>query len=446
MHFTDEQPFLDAVFARYHDDGPRLVYADYLEDAGDPERAELVRVQLALARMADDHPRRPELIDREAELIAAHRPRWTAHLRDLPIGGNFRRGVLDSVSVDAAALLERGDELFRRVPIRHLRLQDAAELMPKLARCPLLAAVRELDLCANDLGNDGVNLLARSAYLKNLEALHLGLNGIGDAGVAALARSSGLPALTSLALNDNEQVAADGVKALAESPFFAGLTALDVSGNDVTDAGVRAVVGSRSLTRLHTLRLKGNPIGDAGAAMLARSPLLAHLLARSPRLELRKCGIGPAGAAALVASPSVGRCVTLDLSENYLGHPGFAAVVASPLLGNLRALKVARNQIPDAAVFGLREVLPGFLARLRLLDLSDNRLTNSGIGVLRTARGDRPLNLEVSGNVQTPIGGEAPVPVGDVVPGILDEVAAAAALRRRVTYPATRRTDRPPPG
>ena len=65
MPFTDEQPFLDAVFAQYHDDGPRLIYADFLEDAGDPARAELVRLQLALARMPDEHPRRPELANRE---------------------------------------------------------------------------------------------------------------------------------------------------------------------------------------------------------------------------------------------------------------------------------------------------------------------------------------------------------------------------------------------
>src|SRR5438045_9615976 len=86
MPFTDEQPFLDAIFARYHDDGPRLVYADFLEDAGDPERAELVRVQIALARTADDHPRRPALVNREAELLAANLPRWTEHLAGLLAG------------------------------------------------------------------------------------------------------------------------------------------------------------------------------------------------------------------------------------------------------------------------------------------------------------------------------------------------------------------------
>ena len=265
MSFTDEQPFLDAIFARYRDDGPRLIYADFLEDSGDPERAELIHVQLALARMNTEHPRRPELANREAELLNIHRDRWTAHLGGLVVGVEFRRGVLDSVSVDSAVFLSRANELFASVPVRRLRLLDDSSLLPKLIHSTHLASVRELDLCDNDLGNGGVELLARSLFLKNLNALDLGFNGIDDAGVLALARASTFPALTALALNDNGQITADGMKALAGSPFFAGLTTLDVSGNDINDAGVRAALASTSFTRLHTLNLSRNPIGDAGA-------------------------------------------------------------------------------------------------------------------------------------------------------------------------------------
>ena len=310
MPFTDEQPFLDAVFARYHDDGPRLIYADFLEDAGDPARAELVRVQLALARMTEEHPRRPELANREAELLVENLPRWTEHLRDLLAGPpQFRRGVLDSVSVDSAVFLARGEELFAHVPVRRLLLVDDAGLLPKLIHSPLLAGVCELDLCDNDLGNGGVDLLARSPFLKHLEALDLGFNRMDDAGVVALARASTFPSLTILALNDNGAITADGLKALAESPFFAGLSALDVSGNDIGEAGVRAALNSPSFANLQTLHLSRNPIGDAGAAALARSSLLGRMLARSARLDLRGHANGPicaAGVAALAASPALG--------------------------------------------------------------------------------------------------------------------------------------------
>src|SRR5262249_42259771 len=140
----------------------------------------------------------------------------------------FRRGVLDSVAVDAAIFLARGDELFARVPVRRLRLLDDAGVLPKLIRSPLLTHVRELDLCDNELGNGGVDLLARCPFPKILEPPALAFNGMADAGVVALARASTFPALTALVLNDNGQITADGLKALAESPFFAGLTTLDV--------------------------------------------------------------------------------------------------------------------------------------------------------------------------------------------------------------------------
>jgi uncharacterized protein (TIGR02996 family) len=453
MPITDEQPFLDAVLARYHDDGPRLIYADFLEDSGDPERAELVRVQIALARLPDEHPRRSDLVNREAELLAAHLPRWTEHVRDLVAGPpQFRRGVLDSVSVDTAVFLARGEELFSRVPVRRLRLLDDASLLPKLIHSPLLARVRELDLCDNELGNGGVDLLTRSPHLKHLEALDLGFNGVDDAGVVSLARSSSFPSLTALSLNDNGAITAEGLAALARSPFTAGLTELDVSGNDVGEAGVRAALDGPSFGRLHALHLGRNPIGDGGAVALARSPLLARMVARSGRLELRGHSNGPVGAAgtaALAASPALARCAALDLTGNDVGDAGLAALAASPHLPSLHMLGLARNKITDAGVVAVRTALPVLLARLRVLDLSENRLTNYGMGLLEEARrtaGGLRVRIETTGNVQ-PAAGSAPVPVGDVVPGVLREVAEAAELKRRVSHPRSRPEERRnPPG
>ncbi len=446
MPFTDEQPFLDAIFARYHDDGPRLVYADFLDDAGDPARAELARVQIALAHLPDDHPRKPELANRQAELIDAHSAQWTEHLRDLDVHVWFRRGVPDSVAMYAGAFLSEGEELFRRLRVRRLRLQEAACVLPKLIHCPLLARVRELDLCSEALGNAGVSVLARSPFLKDLDSLDLGFNGLDDSGITALARTDALAKLTALTLNDNGQITAEGVKSLAESPFFGGLTALDVSGNDVSDAGVRAVVTSKVFARLHTFRLSGNHIGDTGVTLLVRSALFGRMLTRSPRLELRANSIGPGGAAAVAASPALARCTTLDLTGNYLGDAGFASVLDSRHLTKLHTLKLGHNQITDAGLMTLRDRLPSLFARLRVLDLSGNRLTRFGLGLLESARGEARTLLDVSGNVQTSAGGEAPVPVGRVVPEVLrgvTEVAQAAELRRRVAHP-TMRPENPP--
>src|SRR5678815_2596982 len=47
---TDEPAFIRAVLDCPHDDTPRLVYADWLDEHGQPERAEFIRVQCAVAR------------------------------------------------------------------------------------------------------------------------------------------------------------------------------------------------------------------------------------------------------------------------------------------------------------------------------------------------------------------------------------------------------------
>lgn len=433
MPFTDDQPFLDAVFARYHDNGPRLVYADYLDDTGRPARADLIRVQLALAKLPADHQRRPELATREADLLLRHRAAWTTHLAEFVSGVAFRRGIADSVVVDAGVFLARGDELFRAAgenTIRRVRLLDTPRVLAKLVHAPILTRVRELDLCGNELGNGGVNLFVRSPHLSHLEALDLGFNGIDDAGVRLLARASTFPGLRELALNENGQITADGVRLLAESPFFAGLRVLDLSGNDVNEGGVKSLTQKTAMPELHTLRLAGNHIGDAGVAALTRSAVLGRMLARSPRLDLRANAIGPAGADALARCPQLDGVATLDLTKNYLGDRGLAALLASPHLARVRTLRLGQNQITDAGVLAARGVLAKRFAQLRVLDLSGNRLTRHGISVVFTECGSR--KVDVSGNVQALTAGETPVPVGEVTDNVLDGVAE---LRRRVNHP-----------
>ena len=56
-----DEAFLRAILADPEDDTPRLVYADYLEEHGDPDRAEFIRVQCAMAKLDEDDERRFDL-------------------------------------------------------------------------------------------------------------------------------------------------------------------------------------------------------------------------------------------------------------------------------------------------------------------------------------------------------------------------------------------------
>jgi uncharacterized protein (TIGR02996 family) len=397
---AEELAFLKPIRARFRDDVPRLVYADYLDeslDSADQDRAEFIRLQLALARIPHDHPHRGQLADRQNELLLLRHDEWTQHLRGLADGFEFRRGMIDSVTVNVGTFAAKGEQLFRLAPIRRVRFSDAGCMIAKLVNVPLLAEVRELVLCDGGLENGGVNVLLRSQYLGKLRALDLSFNGLCDGGVWLLAESRALPRLTRLYMNDNQRITADGLKRLANSLHFGGLRVLDVSANDIGDAGMTALADSRILNRLHTLRIRANHIGDAGCESLARSPLLARLLARNPHLELRQNTINSAGAKALAASPHLSAAATLDLSENYLKDDGLTALVESHHTANLSSLLLRTNQLTDIGVVELAR--SPLMKRLALVDVSSNKLTRRGIDELWKRRRNWQTVIHCEGNV-----------------------------------------------
>ena len=61
VRMPDHDAFLRMIADQPDDDGPRLVYADWLEERGDTARAEFIRVQIEAERWPEYSPRRMEL-------------------------------------------------------------------------------------------------------------------------------------------------------------------------------------------------------------------------------------------------------------------------------------------------------------------------------------------------------------------------------------------------
>src|SRR5262245_6472059 len=115
--------FLRAITESPADDAPRLVYADWLEERGDP-RGTFIRVQCALAALPADDARRPDLEESERRLSAAHAAEWTAEFDGYLKGAEFRRGFVEAVTLSAAAFLEHGTGLLASGLVRIVRLSD----------------------------------------------------------------------------------------------------------------------------------------------------------------------------------------------------------------------------------------------------------------------------------------------------------------------------------
>ncbi len=362
---------LDLVRAAPDDDAPRLLFADWCDEAGDPARGEFVRTQLALARLAAADPLRPPLARREAELLGTHATRWAEPLKGVAGGPVFRRGFVDEVKATARQFAAHADALFALAPVRHLHLLDLGDYLPAL-RSRHLAKLAGLTVYAQrvDAGRAGdgrlVGELADSPHLGGLKRLHLGRNRIGDAGVARLAEAD-LQAIEDLDLRENDLTdAAAGLVARADT--FARLRRLQLAGNRIGPGGAAAVADPRRLPDLRWLGLAANPL--AGRA-------IADDLLSRPAVDLSANGFVAADLLSLLAVPGPALLREFDLSDNPLGDAAGLAVAASPRLAGLRSLSLCNVGLGDAGLAAL--AASPHVTRLLKLDVGRNPVGDDGL-------------------------------------------------------------------
>jgi uncharacterized protein (TIGR02996 family) len=206
----DREPFLKAIFAAPADDLPRLVFADWLDERGDPNWAELIRIGCRQHHPTAVEPgpawdrgfRACDEIVADAELLAdpdefrrvacRSHPEWygatklkvtggpvvsptplvtvltspvTEHVSELDLSG--REEQVAAGGDDPG--IEGGYRLidFTRHPTVHPRMVD------ELARMRECRRLTVLDLRNNDLDNMALNALAESVYFTRLKRLRL---------------------------------------------------------------------------------------------------------------------------------------------------------------------------------------------------------------------------------------------------------------------------------
>lgn len=355
---THEDAFLATIVEQPDDDAPRLIFADWLDDHGDADRAEFIRVQVESARLSSGSARGVALARREAELRGRGEHEWRTRLPHLDgvSWEGFSRGFVEAVFVETVEqLLHYADILFAVTPVRSVQIGTlSAADAARLAQAPVLARLQELNLGNNPtLGRDGVRALASSPHLANLTALLLHYNDLGD----------------------------DAVRDLARSPYLGNLVELYLSGNALGDPAAAALAGT--FPRLRDLDLRDNRIADPGVLALADAPAHPQLAT----LYLVNNTIGPLGAHALAATPHLPQLARLYLNYNPVGDEGAMAFADAPGRAALLDLDLRHAQVRDAGGRALARSL--YLPRLELLWLSGNRLSAETRRLLQTRFGSR---------------------------------------------------------
>lgn len=265
---THADAFLQHILERPDDDAPRLIYADWLEEQGDPEssaRAEFIRVQCALAARHLPQQRRTELERCQFGLLYRYGKDWARSIRRLVQNWEYHRGFIEEVAMPVHTFLAHAGRLFCRAPIQHLRFMYSHSFL----------AGESISMAA----------LADSEHLRRLRFLDLSCNGLESHHVRALMVSPHLISLTSLNLACN-RIGESGIRALAEAPLLTQLRHLDLQGNVFGAVGFRVLIQSlESLARssgglrLQMLDARNNKLGrGARRRLLPHSPLLRQVI------------------------------------------------------------------------------------------------------------------------------------------------------------------------
>ncbi len=360
---TDDEALLRAITDQPDEDTPRLVYADYLDEQGQHDRAEFIRVQVELAQLPANDPRRNQLYERQAQLLHAHHRKWLpSHWHFSPYHGvTWRRGFITGVEKLAGRVSRKDRVSLKAVPtVERLFFNGTKITSEGLQHLPALPNLREFFIWARE-GMTPASFALLSRW-PTLRTLRLCATSVTNEGLNHLETLHGL---RSLAVED-------GVNSPAP----------------LTDAGLHYLAG---LTNLEGLALSGGGIAGPGLDVLSKLPQLRKLV-------LRDCGLTESAVAPLVA------CAGLEeLNLDYLSRrdgAGDQLIAALPQFTSLRTLSVLRSDV-TATSFSVIRCLTGLdtlavslasdehdltqllpLERLRRLWLHTHQFTREGLASL----------------------------------------------------------------
>lgn len=389
------------------DDDARLVLADYLESRGDAERATLVRLQVAHAKLPSWSA--DALRNRIAQraLLQAHGAALYAELPALDgvVWGGLDRGLVGGVAFDSAANCAAhltacaNATALRRVVLRWPRLEDRVDLpavpglrevrvvgtamkvedVTWLANSPLLSTVKVLDLVGNQFQAPLLDALLASPYLAQLEALRLPLHNFANPGMERLLQAS-MPNLRELDISVSSQedlgsggryqetMDAQSAQLLAAWPGLAKLHTLDLTGNQVGMEGLAAVLSSKNAAGLKVLRLRGTADrdwmegdGEQPDVLLAFGQATAGM--KLEVLDVSECGLTDASRPILQGADALSDLKVLVY--NYTQDNPFPHLMAAPWADSLEVLSAT-----DCSLVGMRAILGRTAPKLHTVSLA----------------------------------------------------------------------------
>ncbi|MFK7768989.1 MAG: TIGR02996 domain-containing protein [Mariniblastus sp.] len=392
--------FFAEVVADPHSDEPRLVYADWLEERGDP-RGEFIRVQCELETTNDLQKEFYELSVRSEQLIAQYGEQWAGELEQDFRRSEFRRGFIDKITIRATALLKGAEQLFASTPVNWLRLIYLKGQGKKIAAMPELRQLRSLDLSNLTIPTEDLLAIFSSPNLINLEALTLTNFDWFDRLVAiAITKMESRTNLQKLTINAGR---ANGFfEDICSGPGFPNLKELTIGSDDFPEENLTHIsqlkapkLGSLTirsrlsvtdfqtlmglpLDNLESLDLRNTKVPARGLKMLSEKGVLKQI----KHLDLSYCGLGIRSFEILFSEDNLSQCESLDISHSNVATQGtlekIVERIANHPLPNLK--RISLGSFDDVGLAILFQ--PGSFPQLESLHLESVVIDQSTVEAL----------------------------------------------------------------
>lgn len=370
---------------------PRLVYADWLEENGDP-LADLIRVQCELADLPVDSPDRAELVQQERALLMEHQETIVEPLQKFsPHALEVNRGFVESIRLDADVLIQNADEIVRLLPgLCSLTIRKSGKHLDDLVKLPQLRHVKSLSLGMAGLQNGGVQKLLSSPHWSGLVELNLRGNGLTVIGLQWLSECEAMSGIRRLDLSNNE-VTSQGLSRLRTSDYFQNLQHLALAECQIAQI-VEGLQGD-GLPLLESLDLTHTDLDENATARLIDTDRSYRTLILN-----KNPGFGKAAAFRLARSRATTSLQHLEMSRAAVRIPGVKSLLANGGLPAIQYLCASgqRTLSGDANV-GTRGKVDS--SSPRYLDISENGINDRSIpGLLRSGMLAQTVDLNLKRN------------------------------------------------
>lgn len=399
-----ERAFLEQILAQPDDDSPRMIFADWLEETGQSDRAEFIRVQIERHSLPKWDRRQLPLLAREAALLRDHEVEWKESLPKIPsvTWGKFRRGLIATATFsDVSQLGSRFQDCHETAPLEAISI-DWPNTNYSFDNPAPLPGLKELTLeDAPYLEGEEIDMVAWSPILTGIESLRVGRCNLGDDGIRRLIDSTSLGSLKSLQVPHNG-LGNNGLEAIMGAPSLNSLEELDVSEQEsysryeedpvIDENGMLSMIDWPGMNRIRALHFSGNRITTSALHALLQSDSAANL----KHLVLRDNGLEAASMEAFESANQKIELETLDLGENYLSDVGADFLAKARCLAQLKSLRMDRCEFGRGG--GIRLADAQFFYSIRRLNIDDNRLGPDGLRAILQRVPDQLHTLQISNN------------------------------------------------